>query len=382
MATILLKQILSEGVRCRVASTVFRVRPAGRRALVLLVLVSWGAFAARAAVRDVPGPMFSQIVPPRAAEATPAAPPKPQLDELVYKDGDRVRGRFVERVGDMLVFRSERFGLLEVPAAEAEVTLAKAPEPAIAAVVEQDDKADVEVERWPFSPLEMAQALQEFFGAWHGRFSVGVEILQDVADHNSATVDTKLLRKWKDDEVQLNARYEYAAVNEKASTDMVRGDALWRHELPGKFFAVYRPTVEWNRAFYRNGLPADYILLQQELGVGINLLDADTRKVRVGVSENVFDTWVTPTGMHFSQMVESLFAEVEAKLPWRITLTNRGVWYYSISDQTQGWENRFEISKKLTETVTIAARHDTRNNNPDVRSADYQRLRVLFGFDF
>jgi hypothetical protein len=85
---------------------------------------------------------------------------------------------------------------------------------------------------------------------------------------------------------------------------------------------------------------------------------------------------------HTSQTVESLFAEFEAKLPWRISLTNRGVWYYSIRTKDEGWENRFEVSKKLTETLTVGVRHETRRNNPDVRAADYERLRMLFGLDF
>jgi hypothetical protein len=106
------------------------------------------------------------------------------------------------------------------------------------------------------------------------------------------------------------------------------------------------------------------------------------RNVRVGVAENLFDTWITPTDNHISQTVESVFAEIEARLPWRIVVTDRGVWYYSFANETTGWENRFEISKKLTETLTMGLRHEVRHNNPDVRSADYRRLRLLFGFDF
>lgn len=324
--------------------------------------------------------MYAQV----DGEPVTSDPAKPaeELDELVYKDGDRVRGRFVERTGDTLVFRSARFGLLQVPAAEAEVILAKTPEPAVAAEVAKDDKADVEVLRWPFSPLQLAHALRDFFGAWHGRFSIGAEILQDVADHSNVTAEAHLQRKWKDDEVQVSARYDYASVNETPATDMVTGNALWRHELPGKLFTVYRPAMEWNRAYFRSRVPSDYVLLQQELGLGINLFNTDTRKLRAGIAENLFDTWVLPMDLHSSENIESIFAEFEAKLPWRITVTNRGVWYYAITDQTEGWENRFEITKKLTETLTIGARHETRHNNPDVRSADYERLRVLFGFDF
>ncbi len=50
-----------------------------------------------------------------------AEPAAPARDVLVYPDGDRVQGRLVEKTGDTIVFQSDRFGLLRVPAAGAEV---------------------------------------------------------------------------------------------------------------------------------------------------------------------------------------------------------------------------------------------------------------------
>ena len=190
-------------------------------------------------------------------------------------------------------------------------------------------------------------------------------------------------RKWTKDEVQISARYNYVTVDKaRPSTDMIRSAGVWRHDFRSRLFAIYRPTLEWNRSYFRSGLPADYLLLQQEVGAGVNLVDSSARKFRVGLSENRFDTWLLTTDTRVSLLVESLFFELESKLPWRIVLTNRGMWYYSIMDATTGWENRFDITKKLTETLTVGMRHETRQNNPNVRSADYERLRVLFGFDF
>ncbi|WP_148218054.1 DUF481 domain-containing protein [Opitutus terrae] len=364
------------------------------RLLTALLCGLVGSFAARPAVAftEVRGPSFAQSSRvPATANPPAAAAEKPALDQLVFKDGDRVRGKLVEHAGNVLVFQSERFGLLRVPTSEAEVILAQPVGPAVAttatpdqeaAVAERVEEGEVSVERWPFSPLQMAAALKEFFGSWHGRFSVATEVLEDARQHGSATVEAKLQRKWKNDEVQLTGRYDYASTNEVAATDMVKADGVWRHDFPRKLFSVYRPSVEWNRQFYRDGAPSDYVLMQQEVGAGVNLFNTDTRKLRAGVSENLFDVWVTPTDFHTSHAVESVFTEIEAKLPWRITLTDRSVWYYSIASQTDGWENRFEVSKKLTETLTIAARHDIRRNNPDERAADYERLRVLFGVDF
>jgi len=319
------------------------------------------------------------------APAGPAAlsgPIKLALDELVYRDGDRVRGHFVKRVDGTLVFQSVRFGLLRVPAHDAELVLATPSARVTSKVADQTRSDELAVDQAPFSPLAMTRALKDFFGAWHGSFNLGAEVLQDVSDRTSSTVEVRLERKWRRDELKINGRYDYAAVNEIVATDIAKADAEWRHNFLGRFFAVYRPTLEWNRAFYRGGQPADYVLFQQEAGAGLNLLNTQTRRLRVGASENVFDTWMTPAKSHSSQAVESLFTELEANLPWRITLTNRGVWYHSFDNRSDGWENRFEVSKKLTETLTIGALHEARQNNPDVRSADYQRHRVLFGLDF
>lgn len=376
MTDIFLKLILLPGVTRRVSSSTFVPR---NRSWCAVVWVGLAMLAGPvAAVTEVPGPIYTRV----ESSATAADTAGEALDELVFRDGDRVRGRFVERAGDTLVFKSERFGLLRVPAADAEVTLARPPAPAVAAQTAKEEEGKVAFELWPFSPVALAEALKGVFGSWHGRFNVAAEVLQDAKDHNSAMAEARLQRKWERDEVQMSGRYDYAAVSELPSTDMIKADGVWRHDFRNRLFGIYRPSLEWNRAYYRGGLPSDYVLLQQEAGAGVNLFNRDTRKLRVGVSENFFDVWVTPTESHTAQTVESVFAEFEAKLPWRISLTNRGVWYYSVRTQDEGWENRFEISKKLTETLTVGARHETRHNNPDVRAADYERLRVLFGFDF
>ena len=378
MVATFVKQTQPRGEERGLNSSLFTSGVRLRRLLCVCTSLVIISSMSAAPFREVPAPVFG----PKPAAVQPKPPKK---DEVLFDDGDRVRGRFIERDGDVLVFQSERFGLLRIPAATAKLTLANPPQPEVIEPVEGGGEADVEVEKFPFSPLALADLLKDFFGSWSGRFTVSAEMMKDSVEHNSGTIEGRVSRKWTKDEVQLSGRYDYATREESApSTDMIKGSGVWRHDFPSKLFAVYRPTLEWNRAFYRQGVPADYVLLQQEFGTGVTLLDSENYKIRVGVAENLFDTWVLPmeTKAHVSQTVESGFVELEAKLPWRIAVTNRGVWYYSIADQSTGWENRFEISKKLTETLTMGLRHEVRHNNPDVRSADYRRLRLLFGFDF
>ena len=123
--------------------------------------------------------------------------------------------------------------------------------------------------------------------------------------------------------------------------------------------------------------------MQQEIGVGLSLFSKPTRKVRIGVSENLFDLWsITPEEAHFSRTVESAFVETELKLPWRMSLSERAVYYYSIASGTDGWENKVELTKKFSETLSTSVRHEIRRNNPDGRAPDYTRMKLLFGLDF
>lgn len=336
----------------------------------------------------------------RAAE--PAEPGTPVHDVLVYKDGDRVQGKLLRQEGDLLVFQSDRFGLLQVPADRAVVIKAEKPVAPVAAtppaapvppaVREEQrekkaaDRAEAEkVSRWEvFSPAVLAAKLRDYFGPWHGRLAFSTEVVSDTADRTNISLEGKLTRKWTADEVQLNGRYDFNQTNDLATTDTLKADGLWRHDFNHKTsFIQYRPTLEWNRANFKDGVPADYVLLQQEIGTGVTLLAKPARKLRVGVSENLFDVWNTsPPQSHSARTSESAFVETESRLPWGMLLSERGVYYYSLSTQADGWENRVELTKKFTETFSTAIRHELRRGSPDGTAQDYTRLKLLLGLDF
>ena len=311
---------------------------------------------------------------PRAINATP---PDPQ-DVLVYPDGDRIQGRLVERNDKMIVFQSNRFGLLQVPVDEATVIL---PDQTALPKSPVATESVVGLER--FSPAIVAARLGAFFGPWHGRLAFMTELVSDTKDRSSFALESLLQRKWQSDEVQLKLRYDFSATNHLATTDVAKADGLWRHDFARRYFALYRPSLEWNRASSNNGVPNDYVQLQQEVGVGFSPLHDDHRKLRVGLSENLFQTWnTTSSSTPTTRTVESAFLEAEFKLPWRMYLVERGAYYLPDSAGVDGWENRVELSKKFTETLSTSIRHDVRRYNPDGKTQDYTRLRLLFGMDF
>ncbi len=315
-------------------------------------------------------------------------------DVLVYKDGDRVQGQLIEKTDKIIVFASDRFGQLRVLVENAVViradeaaAQAAAHNRETAATVKRKTPEQAETERLSlldhFSPAVLTAMLRDYFGPWHGRFAFSAETVSNASKQVNTGVEMKLQRKWKSDEVQLNGRYDFSETNALTTTDLVKADGLWRHDFPHNYFALYHPNLEWNRASFNNGVPNDYVQLQQEIGAGVSILPNLHRKVRVGFSENLFDVWnTTPGGMHTSRTVESAFVETELKLPWRMSLSQRGVYYYSFASTKDGWENRIELSKKFTETFSTSIRQETRQYNPDGTTQNYSRLKLLFGLDF
>ena len=172
----------------------------------------------------------------RAAEAA-----TPGRDMLVYKDGDRVRGTLVSDAGGTIVFKSERFGELRVPAADAVVI--KSEKPAASAAVAgtatppaaktttttASEKAEAErVSLWDlFSPAVLTAKVRNYFGPWHGRLSFSSEVVSDVAKRNNSSYEAHLGRKWKADEVQLNGRFDYNQTNHVTTTDLAKVSGQW-----------------------------------------------------------------------------------------------------------------------------------------------------------
>lgn len=379
----------------------FRFRP--RR--ILLGLLGTGLILSAVHGRELtPAPAMVD------ASGEPAAAPAPEKwDILIYNDGDRTRGHLLRRENGMLVFQSVRFGELRVPASEAMIETpdgppsppppapAVSPAPPAKAVVQADTpptpappsaateeavEAEDHLRAWEyFYPTVLARQLRDLFGAWQGRFAFSTEIVSDTTDHSDLALDLSLHRKWTRDDLQLTTRYDYAESAKVTTTDLAKANAAWRHDLNKRWFTTYNPAVEWNRIGATTS--ADYLLLHQELGAGVTLLNRDKRQLRVGLSENRFDVWQTDTGgSHSSENSESAFVEAVWQLPWRITLNERGVYYFQLNSERDGWENHFEVNKKLTETLSIGVLHEVRYNNPDVRVTDYSKLKFMLGLDF
>lgn len=309
-----------------------------------------------------------------------------RADTLVYADGDSVQGKLISQADGFIVFQSNRFGQLRVPVTEATVELGEPVAPTVDAQVTAGP-AITSSPRPPAdndapAPVTSENPLLHWWTPWKGRIATALELTNDATSRDAVTVDIRAERKWTRDEVTLNAHYEYRQEEEKKTADLLRGTAYWRSDFENKAFGLYRSTGEWNRFAYYGGAFAPYFLLQQEVGLGYTFLNRDKQSIRAGFSENFFNVWVQEIDVEFARRMESFFVELELRLPGDIRISERGVAYFSLDDDTNGWENQLELSRLITKTISVGLRHEYRSNVVDPRLQDYSKLRVILGYDF
>jgi hypothetical protein len=308
-----------------------------------------------------------------------------RADVLIFADGDRVQGTFVRRENGNIIFQSPRFGDISVPEGEATVELTtQPPPPIITPLPSEPEGATSLTDQLLLTKLRrrVEADLVRWWEPWTGRVAASTDIVQDAKDRSIFLAEGRVRRIWARDEVQMEMRYEHRKEDEVTVVDMIKGSGLWRHDLSVRFFSSYRPLLERDRINTNGFQPFPYILLRQQVGVGVHILRRERVKLRAGVAENFNHVWSLNDDGKSYENGESAFFEAELLLPWRVSLTERTVWFYSLRDQTQGWENEFEVSKKLTNSLSLGLRHEFRQNNPDPRVQDYERLRLLIGYDF
>jgi len=304
-------------------------------------------------------------------------------DVLAFTDGDRVQGTFVRREGGKIIFQSLRFGNLSVSEADAKVEMAtQSTPPPVTTLPMSGGAATEEEELLARFRKTIERGIVRWWEPWQGRIAVSTDVVHDSKQRSVFVVEARAKREWAKDEVRIEPRYEYREDQGVVTTDFARVLGYWRHDFNGRFFTLYRPTFEREKVNGRRFRPFPYMLLQQQTGVGVHILKGQNRELRVGVAENFFNVWALNDETTFSENVESIFLEAEFRLPWRIAIIQRGVRYYSLRTGDQGWENESELTKKLTESLSLGFRYEYRQNNPDVRVTDYERVRLFFGYDF
>ncbi|CAM2775158.1 hypothetical protein [Rariglobus hedericola] len=312
--------------------------------------------------------------------------PGARADTLVFKNnGDRLKGTMVAEEGDVLVFDTERFGVMRIPRGnvtlEREDTVqvqAAAEENASAGnVVRADASADVAQLAMASKPDPASKKIP-----WHVRLAFSTELIEDTTNKAEWIFELRAERKWARDELRFEPRYEYKSENGRATSDLLKLKNYYRHDIGRWWFVQYLPYYELNRQFTYQGLPLDYQYLRNELGAGIRVIDRPGSILRVGAAESFYNIDLLNYDASLSLRSESVFVEAELDFPWRVSIRDRGqILWYSNGDE-QGIGNELEITKHLNDFWWIGVRHEYRVNAPELQGGDLSKLKVFLGVDF
>lgn len=316
-----------------------------------------------------------------------------EADMLVYGDGDRVSGRLVGREDGVIVFQSARFGELRVPETEATVEPTAPVVPPAGADTGIGEKAyavapvgkpapaaepdGVAVE----GPVQDPAKPKRWWAPWSGRLAFSTELVADSSDRTESILELRLERKWKNNELRVEPRYEFKSDNDNTTVDIWKVRGYARHDLPKRLFVQYVPYYELNRQYTVDGIVADYELAQHQIGAGVRVLERKGSILRIGAAETFSSLEFRKQDANVSFSATSAFLEAELELPWRVSLRDRGQWLIYDNGEV-GWTNDLEVTKKLSADWLIGVRHEVRENSPELQGSDYTKLRVFFGLSF
>lgn len=163
----------------------------------------------------------------------------------------------------------------------------------------------------------------------------------------------------------------------------------WRHDLGrSDFFTFVRPYAEYDGVnlsaaetaqFGRSRL--NYFFALQQGGLGYRLHDSPGFTSSLVGSWNWFYVDLFDV-LHGHTDAPSLLLENDLQLPWRLEFKQRAEMFYLRASGKIGWENRFDLTRRLTPRLFITLRHEYRRDYPVVSANRIDRLRLLFGADF
>jgi hypothetical protein len=292
-------------------------------------------------------------------------------DTLRFADGRELDGAWQREEAGVVVFVSNRHGELRLPAEMVTVRRDLAPIAGPAGT--------------PSLPNASGSATvpkSDSAPAWRGRLAFSTETSSAPDSRTALSAELRLEHKTDRQELRLEPRYELRREDDITRDDKLRINGYARRTLGDRWFALYRPAFELNRASFVQGVAADYWYLAHELGGGREFGPDDDRVVRLGATANLYQIAFYNLDADLAIHGGALFGEAEWLLPFSIRLRNLLQFvHYPRFDQS-GVTNELELTKKLTDSLSLSLRHEYRHVTPDPRIESYRRLRLLIGYDF
>lgn len=312
-----------------------------------------------------------------------AGQPSRSRGTLAYQDGNRITGMLVAD-GE---FESDRFGRIRFVPSEATFT------PEIA----HPGEAVATAGQTP-AP-ESPQALEASRNAGHGReppakgndwkYSLGGFIDRTIEDQVSKR-EYYVSAELSNSPSAINrydAHLTYSYISKGAKLDKRRATATgkWEHDVSRRWFTLYRPYGEYDgvnlnaeniAALGRTRV--NYLLTQQQAGLGLKLVDTKTFRSSVVMSWSYFYLKVLHFG-YGDANAPALRFENTATLPWGLELKQEGQIYYGGTNDELGWENQMDLTKRFNDKVYLTLRHEYRKDYPLLNVNAIDRIRLILG---
>lgn len=195
---------------------------------------------------------------------------------VTLKNGDRITGEILSQADDSITIKTELFGTLTVPAADASIELTEADKPAT-----EEATATAATEDQPSEALTPEQ-VSEFHAAvararewvngiipegWSGRFSLGANFTETSSKTTGLTTALNAQKDSGDNHYTIFAFYDYKnSVNQEGvqdkQLDKWGGGFKYRHDLGEHFFFLS------NSSYLRDQVKDIRHEFTQDIGIG------------------------------------------------------------------------------------------------------------------
>ncbi len=306
---------------------------------------------------------------------------------LVYKDGNRITGALVREQGQPIHFVSDRFGILKYTPSEArfeaereedESLVYRGKTPALPAAPTPHPPATASAPK----AAQKSHSTQSLIHPWKIKLNGYLDKTDDNGTQRREYLSAvRIERHTSTNQLSLDTRYEYTGRNNSIDRRRATSRGDWRHFLTPRAFTLYTPYFEYdgkNTSAGRN----DYLLNQQQAGLGYRLLTVKNYDTRIAATWSYFDLRNYDLNTESSFSAPSLILENNLRLPWEFDLRQKGQLYYLPAQEKFGWDNESDLTKKINRTLSLTLRHQYRRDYPALGLNPINRLRLLFGLEF
>lgn len=269
-------------------------------------------------------PLLSKILLGLAGCAALVAPAQ-ALEALHLRNGDRITGEFVGRVGDEIVFRAPNIGEFRVP--ESEAVVVELPETPVEALVGLPPTPPPEPASAPVASSGVGPATSKGTAPadrtpWKGKVEFGFQQQSGQNDTLNISLRASADLKRQRNNYRLESRVLYGEQREVKNADRTDASFRWRYDVNDDVFTQMISSYSRDKI---KGISQNW---EQNVGAGYRLYSTPRQTLNVGAGLTGQYRESISSDPGFYGLVE-VFQDYSFKINGRLTLLQNGVAQYS-----------------------------------------------------